>query len=192
VFAGLLLPLKPAAQTLPAWPFVTASFGLGAFGLTPYLALTSYAPGPTDAESGGARFFGSPAMGAALLATTVGLLLFALGLFAPNDLNGGSDYPVDVIFYTYLKNFLELFRQYKLVHVPSCDFLALWALSSTPLLEDMRRRGWFRGGPLDTALYASFMLAPLLGACAWLAVRPPLPAAPAPPAAPVDSPAPEP
>jgi hypothetical protein len=189
VFAGLLFPLKPTSQTLPTWPFITASFGLGAFGLTPYLALTSYAPGPTDSESGAARFFGSTAMGALLLTSTVGLLLFALGVFAPNDLNGGSDYPVDVIFYTYSKNFLELFRQYKLVHLPSCDFLALWALSATPLLEDMRRRGWYRGGAFDTALYASFMLAPLVGACAWLAVRPPLPA---PPRAPADAPAPEP
>jgi hypothetical protein len=177
VYAGLLVPLKPTAQTLPAWPFITASFGLGAFGLTPYLALTSYAPGPTESESGAARFFGSTAMGVFLLVNTIALMLFALGVFAPNDLNGGSDYPVDVIFYTYFKNFGELFSTYKLVHLPSCDFVALWALSSKPLLEDMRRRGWFRGGAFDVALFASFMLAPLVGACAWLAVRPPLPSA---------------
>lgn len=175
VYAALLLPLKPITQKLPAWPFVAASFGLGAFGLTPYLALTSYAPGPTESESGAARFFGSAGMGIFLLANTVALLLFALGVFAPNDLNGGSDYPVDVIFYTYLRQFGELFSSLKLVNVPSCDFLALWALSSKPLLEDMRRRGWYRGGAFDLALFVSFMLAPLVGACAWLAVRPPLP-----------------
>jgi hypothetical protein len=177
------LPLKPTEQKLPAWPFVAASFGLGAFGLTPYLALTSYEQGPTEADSAGARLFGSTATGVALLTSTVALLLFALGVFAPNDLNGGSDYPVDVIFYTYLRNFGDLFASFKLVHVPSCDFLALWVLSSKPLLEDMRRRGWYRDGPLDIALFASFMLAPLLGACAWLAVRPPLPAV-APPSSP--------
>lgn len=175
VFAALLLPLKPKSQQLPAWPFVGASFALGAFGLTPYLALTSYAAEPTDADSGGARFFGSTGMGIFLLASTTALMLFALGVFAPNDLNGGSDYPVDVIFYTYLRNYADLFATLKLVHVPTCDFAALWTLSSIPLLEDMRRRGWYRGGAFDTALFASFMLAPLIGACTWLAVRPPLP-----------------
>ena len=50
-------------------------------------------------------------------------------------------------------------------------------------LDGLRRRGWYRDGPLDIALFASFMLAPLLGACAWLAVRPPLPAV-APPSSP--------
>ena len=179
VYAALLLPLKPVAQKLPAWPFVAASFGLGAFALTPYLALTSYTQGQTESDSGAARFFGSTGMGIYLLLNTAALLLFALGVFAPNDINGGSDYPIDVIFYTYLRNFGELFASFKLVNVPSCDFLALWALSSKPLLEDMRRRGWYRGGAFDTALFASLMLAPLVGACTWLVVRPPLPQSPA-------------
>ncbi len=55
------------------------------------------------------------------------------------------------------------------------DFFALWALSATPLLEDMKRRGWYKSdSALDQGLYASLMLTPVLGACTWLAIRPPL------------------
>eukprot|EP00960_Hanusia_phi_P038967 753676-Hanusia_phi.AAC.20 len=42
VMASLLFPLKPKSQNLPASPFVFGSFALGAFALTPYLALTDY------------------------------------------------------------------------------------------------------------------------------------------------------
>ena len=96
VMAALLLPLKPKAQSLPPLPFVGASFALGAFGLTPYLALTSYTEkGAIEADSTGAsKLFGSNGTGVALLASAVLLVAFALGVFAPNDLNGGSDYPV--------------------------------------------------------------------------------------------------
>ena len=44
-----------------------------------------------------------------LAVSTLLLVAFGVGLFAPNDLNGGSDYPVDVIFYTYLKNYPVLY-----------------------------------------------------------------------------------
>ena len=128
VMAALLIPLQPQAQSLKAWPFVTASFGLGAFGLTPYLALTSYdAKAPTE-SSAVSSFVGSRAFGIFQLVSTLLAYSYAAGLFAPNDLNGGSDYPVDVIFSYFFKLFLADFNAIKLVNIPSCDFVALWLL----------------------------------------------------------------
>ena len=64
VMAALVIPLQPKAQSLKAWPFVTASFGLGAFGLTPYLALTSYdQSAEVDSDSAVASFVGSRGFG---------------------------------------------------------------------------------------------------------------------------------
>ena len=105
--------------------------------------------------------------------------MYAGGFFAPNDLNGGSDFPVDVIFSYFLKLFLADFNSIKLVNIPSCDFVALWMLSSKPLYEDMKRRGWMKGDISDWGLFLTFMLTPLVGACTWLAVRPQMPASPA-------------
>jgi len=47
-------------------------------------------------------------------------------------------------------------------------------LSSKPLYEDMKRRGWMKGEIADWGLFLSFMLTPLIGVCTWLAVRPEL------------------
>jgi len=173
VMAALVIPLQPKAQSLKAWPFVTASFGLGAFGLTPYLALTSYdQSAEVDSDSAVASFVGSRAFGIFQLLSTVLAYMYAGGFFQPNDINGGSDFPVDVIFAYFLKLFWADFNSIKLVNIPSCDFVALWMLSSKPLYEDMKRRGWMKGSASDWGLYLSFMLTPLVGACTWLAVRP--------------------
>ncbi|EKX53142.1 hypothetical protein GUITHDRAFT_161179, partial [Guillardia theta CCMP2712] len=132
VMASLLFPLKPISQKLPASPFIFGSFALGAFALTPYLALTSYGP-ETDKDSMFSRFFQNKITSACLLIFTVGLYSYGAGFFAPNILNGGSDYSIDVLVYSYFKGFIELFRSIKLVNVSSCDFIFLWLLSSKPL-----------------------------------------------------------
>lgn len=175
VMAALLIPLQPKAQSLKAWPFVTASFALGAFGLTPYLAMTSYEEqAPVEAsDSTVSAFVGSRGFGLFQLASTVLAYVYASGLFQPNNINGGSDFPVDVIFSYFLKLYYADFSAIKLVNIPSCDFVALWLLSSKPLYEDMRRRGWMKT-PSDFPLFLTFMLTPLIGACTWLVVRPPI------------------
>jgi len=176
IYAALLLPLKPRDQELSPLPFVLASAAFGMVAVTPYLALTRYdQKGELEGDDEGvSKLVAGKTTGVTLLLSTIGLALFGLGVFAPNDINGGSDYPIDVIFYTYLKNYKPLFDSIKLPHVSTLDFFALWLLSATPLLEDMKRRGWYRGDALDNGLFASLMLAPVLGACTWLAIRPPL------------------
>lgn len=63
---------------------------------------------------------------------------------------------------------MDLFSSQLFVHVTSLDFLALWTLSYGVIAEDAKRRGLECPSPL----YASL---PILGHCAWLLVRPPLP-----------------
>jgi len=202
-------------------------------GITPYLALTSYdSKADLQPLEGWESTVSGRACGIFLLASTFGALLYALGIFAPNTLNGGSDFTFDVIFsfqldrvrprnpcprfnetlalgshlgvpqYDFASDscpcsakaaakylcstllyltchcacpqLVKQFSQYPLVNIPTVDFFALWLLSSKPLYEDMKRRGWLNDGS-DTALFFTFMAAPLLGATTWLAVRPPIP-----------------
>ena len=44
VYAALLVPGGRSAGGLPAWPFITGSFFLGAFALLPYMARAIRAP----------------------------------------------------------------------------------------------------------------------------------------------------
>lgn len=39
IYAALLIPGARSENKIPAWPFVSASFFLGAFALVPYMAL---------------------------------------------------------------------------------------------------------------------------------------------------------
>ncbi|KAJ1494532.1 hypothetical protein T484DRAFT_1877447 [Baffinella frigidus] len=210
--AGLICPLKPKNQALPDTPFVAASFIIGTAAIAPYLALNSYAEGETDSDSTLAKTFGGKPAAIVMLVSALAFLAFGVGVFAPNDINGGSDYPIDVIFFTYLKGFWSLLQTQKVASAPTLDCVFLWLLSAKPLLEDMKRRKWFSGDAADwalilgvdfvlrstegavtsfiaaflvgMALFSSFMAAPLVGMCFWLCVRPELPA--------ISPPAPEP
>jgi len=64
--------------------------------------------------------------------------------------------------------YVDLFTSQLFVHVTTLDFLALWAFSYGVIAEDAKRRGLGCPSPL----YASI---PILGHCAWLLLRPPLP-----------------
>lgn len=132
--------------------------------------MTLFACGPSITQ--GAGIF--------LALSTLGALLYALGIFEPNTLNGGSDFTFDVIFGYNLDRLAKQFAEYPLVKIPSVDFVMLWLLSSKPLYEDMKRRGWLADGS-DIALFLAFMAMPLVGATGWLAIRPPIPAPKPPP-----------
>lgn len=174
IYAATLLPGAAKQSPVPAWPFVVASFALGAFGLSPYLALREYrgTKGSVvldDVDFVTRNWLEGRINAVLLLAGAVYLALYALG-------NGtiGDVAPVAA-----WSAFLPVFMGSLTPHISCVDFLVLWMFYSPVLLEDGRRRGIFTG-PLsswDISDKALFMLCaglPVFGGCAWLLLRPPL------------------
>ena len=151
VYAAVAL-VDGRGQRLWAWPFVVASFAVGAFALLPYLALRAPVPwvGPADRLL---RVVGSRLFGASLAVAALGLL--GWGLLA-------GDWPA-------------LWQQWQIsrfVHVTALDFCALWWLFPVLLVDDLPRRNL---GDQRWIILAVLAL-PLVGAALYLALRPPLPA----------------
>lgn len=142
-------------QPVPAWPFVLGSFGLGAFLLLPYLFLRRPNPAFVPPKSWLIRLVDSRWFGAGLGIAAVALL--AYGLYA-------GDWG----------DFIQQWQTSRFIHVMSLDFCLLWLLVPSLLGDDMARRG-FKSRPVFIAVSA----VPLLGAVAYLTVRPNLPDAPA-------------
>lgn len=149
VYACLLL-VDGQGQKLWAWPFTIASFGVGAFALLPYLALRR--PNPVDLEPHSAllRLVEARWVGVVLTLGAIALLSFGL-------LQG---------------NWSDVWQQWqtsRFIHVMTLDFGALWLLFPLILRDDMARRGLSRPW-----IVAAVMAVPLVGACGYLALRPPL------------------
>jgi hypothetical protein len=150
VYAVLAL-VDGRGQRLWAWPFVVASFAVGAFALLPYLALrvpVAWA-GPEDRLL---RLVGSRWLGASL---AVGAsVLLGWGLCS-------GDWPA----------FWQQWQTSRFVHVMALDFTALWLLFPVLLVDDLPRRGLNQRWILTAVLAL-----PLLGATLYLTLRPALPA----------------
>ncbi|CAE7357820.1 kptA, partial [Symbiodinium pilosum] len=173
IYAATLLPGSDRQSPAPAVPFVAGSFFLGAFALSPYLALREHRA--VAGESGQLDWATSNILenrltAVALLAFAAYLALFALGNgviggFSPNEAFAG---------------FLPVFGSSLTAHVSSIDFMVLWMLFGPVLLEDGRRRGVFLGNfdswsSGDKAQFAISAFVPVFGGLAWLLSRPPLP-----------------
>lgn len=151
VYAAVAL-VDGRGQRVRAWPFVTASFAVGAFALLPYLALRAPVPwaGPEDRLL---RVVGSRLFGAGLAAAALALLVW--GVLA-------GDWP----------NFWQQWQTSRFVHVMTLDFCALSLLFPVLLVDDLPRRGLSQRWILPAVLAL-----PLVGAALYLALRPPLPEA---------------
>lgn len=139
-------------QQARAWPFVVASFAVGAFSILPYLIWRSPNPtfkGPKNWLLGvmDSRWLG-------LLLLLGGLTLMGYGLLA-------GDWG----------EFFEQWRTNRFIHVMSLDFCLLWLLFPALLGDDMARRGL-----KSSVLFFAIATVPLIGAAAYLTLRPPLPA----------------
>lgn len=93
------------ARPVPAWPFVLASMGVGAFALLPYLILQPTRPVPRPVWRG-LRWTGHPAF-------SVGLAVGALALVAYGLVLGDVD------------AYIQAIHTRQLVHVMSLDFCVL-------------------------------------------------------------------
>lgn len=152
VYAAVAL-IDGHGQQRRAWPFVLASFAVGAFALLPYLALRQPNPSFSGASLKGARgwllrLLESRWLGALLGAGAIALAALAL-------LKG--DWP-------------DLWQQWqtsRFIHVMALDFVALWLLFPVLLKDDMARRGLTQNW-----IAAAVLALPLVGACLYLALRP--------------------
>lgn len=156
-YACALLPGAAKQKPVPAAPFLLGSVAVGMFSLSPYLALREYREKDiTQGDLNGLSRWTEGKLNAVFLsAGAAGLFYYGL---TANDGNVAQS----------LDQYVELFRNSLFAHVTSLDFLSLWVLSYGVLAEDAKRRGMDCPSPL----YASL---PIVGHCAWLLLRPPLP-----------------
>ncbi|MBE9129708.1 MULTISPECIES: DUF2834 domain-containing protein [unclassified Coleofasciculus] len=149
IYACLIF-IDGRTQKIPAWLFATASFGVGAFALLPYLALrqpNQDFPGKKDSVL---KLFDSRWFGVALTLGTVSLLGFG---FLKGDWS----------------DFIQQWQTSRFIHVMSLDFCLLCLLFPALLGDDMARRGL-----KNSSWFWAVALVPLVGSLLYLCLRPPL------------------
>jgi len=145
-----LLFIDGRAQKIPAWPFASVSFGVGAFALLPYLALREPSTEFPGKKNAFLNLLDSRLTGVVL---TIGaVILVAYGL-------GNGDWG----------NFVQQWQTSRFIHVMSLDFCLLCLLFPALLGDDMGRRGL-----KNPQLFWLTALIPLFGPLIYLCVRPPL------------------
>jgi hypothetical protein len=169
IFGALLVPggksgKGPLGTALPAWPFVAAAFGLGAYAMIPYMALwvppkPEEAPvlPPTPEETKGwnrlfLRGAETPILPALLLAAG-SYWLFRAGTSPASA-------------------WLEYLRQFdssRLVHATTVDFALCTALVPFWLSLDAEGRRW---PGAKNGLATLLSLVPVVGPCVYLLLRP--------------------
>lgn len=145
-----LMFIDGRGQKIPAWPFATFSFGVGAFALLPYLALRKPNPKFTGTKNTFLKLLDSRLTGVLLTVGTV--ILVAYGL-----INGDWG------------NFVHQWQTSRFVNVMSLDFCLLCLSFPALLGDDMARRNL-----QNQQLFWITALIPLFGPLIYLCVRPPL------------------
>ncbi len=148
-----LLFIDGRGQKIPAWTFAALSFGVGAFGLLPYLALRQPNPDFTGTKNAFIKVLDSRLTGVLLTVGTAILVIYGL-------LNGDW---VD---------FGQQWQTSRFIHVMSLDFCLLCLLFPAVLGDDMARRNL-----KNPQLFWLTALIPLFGPLIYLCIRPPLVAA---------------
>ncbi|BBD60393.1 hypothetical protein NIES2109_31900 [Nostoc sp. HK-01] len=138
------------SQKIPAWPFATASFGVGAFALLPYLFLREPNQEFVGKKNVFIKLLDSRVTG--MILTVIASILVAYGV------QGGN-----------WQDFIQQWQTNRFIHVMSLDFCLLCILFPVLLGDDMARRGW-----KNNQLFWLISLVPLLGPLIYLCVRPAL------------------
>ena len=137
-------------QKIPAWPFAAGSFGVGAFALIPYLALRQPNPTFTGQKNWLLKILDSRITGGLIALGAIGLLVYGITAGDWSD-------------------FAQQWQTSRFVHVMSLDFCMVCLLFPVLLPDDMARRGL-----RDQRIYWAVTLIPLLGALAYITLRPPI------------------
>jgi len=137
-------------QKIPAWPFATLSFGVGAFALLPYLGLREPNPKFDGKKNLFLKILDSRFTGIAITLGAIVLVLYGL-------LNGDWG------------DFIRQWQTSRFIHVMSLDFCLLSVLFPALLGDDMVRRNM--QNPL---LFWVAALIPFFGPLVYLCARKPL------------------
>ncbi len=150
VFAAVLAS-DGQGQKVPAWPFVAASFLVGAFALLPYMALREERPSYLGARSPWLGFWERP---------VVGIILLAIALFFGSYGVSNGDF----------STFADLWQTNRFIHVMTLDFCMLTLLLPWLIGDDLARRN------MESDYWVAVVgLLPLLGGIVYLCRRSPLP-----------------
>ena len=150
IIYSCLLFIDGRGQKIPAAPFATLSFGVGAFALLPYLALRQANPKFTGTKNIFLKILASRLTGIALSIGAIAIITYGL--------NGNWG------------DFVQQWQTSRFIHVMSLDFCLLCVLFSALLGDDMARRGM-----KNPAIFWLTALIPLFGPLAYLCLRSPLP-----------------
>ena len=135
-------------QKLPAWIFVTVSFGVGAFAVLPYLALRKTNQTWTGTKSWLIKILESPITGIILTLATLTLVFFGI--------NNGD-----------WSNFVRQWHSDRFIHVMSLDFCLLCLLFPVIVKDDLPKRGIE-----NPVILAIISFVPVLGTLVYLCFRP--------------------
>ncbi len=149
IYCGLLFA-DGRGQAVPAWPFASLSFAVGAFALLPYLVLRRPQPQFEGELDRWLRVWDSRWLGISLTVGAIALLGYGISQ---------GDWA----------DFAHQWQTSRFIHVMSLDFCLLSLLFPTLLGDDMARRQLH-----NRVLYWSVTLTPLLGPLLYLSLRPSL------------------
>jgi hypothetical protein len=149
LYAAVLF-LDGRGQKVPAWLFASASFGVGAFAILPYLALRRSNPIFTGQKNWLLKVLDSRITGGFVALGAIGLLIYG---------TAAGDW----------SNFVQQWQTSRFIHVMSLDFCLLCLLFPVLLPDDMARRGLS-----DRRIFWAVTLLPLLGPLAYITLRPPI------------------
>jgi hypothetical protein len=150
VLYSCLLYIDGRVQRVPAWLFSAASFAVGAFALIPYLALREPNGTFVGQKNWWLKIMDSRWTGGIVAIATLTLLVYGLTNGDWND-------------------FVQQWQTSRFIHVMSLDFCLLCLLFPVLLQDDMTRRGL-----KDRRIFWAVAIVPLLGAIAYVTLRPPL------------------
>jgi hypothetical protein len=145
-----ILFIDGRGQKMPAWLFASASFGVGAFALIPYLALRNQNSQFIGRKNILLKLLDSRITG--IFITVGALILVFFGLTQGNWQDFGQQWQTN-----------------RFIHVMSLDFCMLCLLFPTLLKDDMARRNM-----QSQLLFWLVRIIPLFGALFYLCVRKPL------------------
>ncbi|MEM7726982.1 MAG: DUF2834 domain-containing protein [Cyanobacteria bacterium P01_A01_bin.45] len=137
-------------QKIPAWIFASASFGVGAFALLPYLGLREPNPKFTGNKNIFLKILDSRITG--ILLTIAAVTLVVYGFTSGN-----------------WSDFIQQWQTKRFIHVMSLDFCLLSLLFPALLGDDMARRGLNQNW-----IFWLVSFIPLFGALIYLSLRPPI------------------
>ncbi|MBZ8180470.1 DUF2834 domain-containing protein [Oscillatoria salina] len=147
IYACLLL-IDGRGQKISAWLFVLLSFGVGAFAILPYLALREINPEFPGNKDWLIKLQDSRWYGIFLAIATISLLAFGI-------LKGDWT------------DFVQQWQTSRFIHIMSLDFCLLCLLFPALVGDDIQRRE-----TENSLLLRIVAIVPLLGAVAYLCLRP--------------------